>query len=91
MRGAAVRIWATLKGLNQAEGFGPDADQAPEMWFRPMMGEDDQPMVLRDYFGQSALDRDDIGQFVKDYYDERGWKGGVVAPAEENPAGKGDS
>ncbi|MDZ7699161.1 MAG: aldehyde ferredoxin oxidoreductase N-terminal domain-containing protein [Deltaproteobacteria bacterium] len=84
LRGAAVRIWDTLKGLNQAEGFGPDVDRPPDMWFRPMMGEDDQPMVLRDYFGHSTLERDDIAQFVKDYYDERGWKAGVVDPAEEN-------
>ena len=76
MRNGAVRIWNTLKQLNQAEGFGPEADRPPEMWFTPMKGENNEPLVLRDYFGRSVLGRDDVAQMVRDYYDERGWKEG---------------
>jgi aldehyde:ferredoxin oxidoreductase len=76
LRGAAARIWDTLKGLNQAEGFGPEADRAPDIWFETMKGERGEPLVLRDYFGRSTLGREDVEQFVRDYYDERGWKGG---------------
>lgn len=78
LRGAAARIWDILKGLNQAEGFGPEADRAPDIWFETMKGEKGEPLALRDYFGRSALGRKDVEQFVRDYYDERGWKGGWV-------------
>ena len=91
MRRAAARIWDTLKTLNQAEGFGPEEDKAPEMWFAPMRGEKGEPLVLRDYFGQSELGRQDVARLVRDYYDERGWKEGRAAstpPAEglESPS-----
>jgi hypothetical protein len=37
-----------------------------------MVGENGEPLVLRDYFGHSALGRNDVEQFVQDYYDESG-------------------
>lgn len=60
LRGAAVRIWDALKGLNQAKGFGPEADRPPDIWFEPMKGEKGEPLVLRDYFGHSALGRNEV-------------------------------
>jgi len=78
MRDAASRIWNTLKGLNQGEGFGPEADTAPGLWFEPMTGEKGEPLVLRDYFGRSNLEWKDVVQLVQDYYDERGWKEGLA-------------
>jgi aldehyde:ferredoxin oxidoreductase len=74
LRGSAVRIWNTLKGLNLKEGFGLADDQPPEIWFKPMLGEDGQSLTLRDYFGKTELSREDVAQLVKDYYDERGWE-----------------
>jgi aldehyde:ferredoxin oxidoreductase len=76
LRQSAERIWNTLKRLNQKEGFGVADDRPPEIWFRPMTGPDNQPLLLRDYFGKTALSRDDITRHVEDYYDERGWKEG---------------
>ncbi len=78
LRRSAERIWNTLKRLNQKEGFGVVDDRPPEIWFRPMMGADGQPLILRDYFGKTELSREDIIQLVEDYYDERGWKEGRV-------------
>ena len=83
LRRAAVRIWDTLKVLNQKEGFGPSADHPPDMWFKPMMGADSKQLVLRDYFGKSELRPDDISGFVEDYYDERGWTDGLAGPSAE--------
>jgi len=74
LRQSAVRIWDTLKGLNTGEGFGPADDRPPEIWFRPMTGSDGQPLILRDYFGKTELNRQDITRLVEDYYDERGWE-----------------
>ena len=78
LRQSAVQIWNSLKKLNQQEGFGTADDRPPEIWFRPMTGPDDQPLVLRDYFGKMELNRHDITRLVEDYYDERGWKEGKV-------------
>jgi aldehyde:ferredoxin oxidoreductase len=76
LRESAVMVWDALKRLNQKEGFGVADDRPPEIWFKPMTGADGQPLVLRDYFGKSELNRDDITRLVEDYYDERGWKEG---------------
>jgi len=79
LRDSAERIWNTLKRLNKKEGFRIADDQPPEVWFKPMIGADGQPLILRDYFGKSELGREDITQLVEDYYDERGWtEGGVM-------------
>jgi aldehyde:ferredoxin oxidoreductase len=74
LRDAAARIWDTLKRLNKEEGFGPSDDRPPEMWFKPMVGLDGEPLALRDYFGKTELVPEDIARLVEDYYDERGWK-----------------
>jgi aldehyde:ferredoxin oxidoreductase len=79
LRDSAARIWNTLKRLNQKEGFGIADDRPPEIWFKPMKGAEGQDLVLRDYFGKTELSRNDINQFVEDYYDERGWKKGLAA------------
>jgi aldehyde:ferredoxin oxidoreductase len=76
LRESAVQIWNTLKRLNQKEGFGIADDRPPEIWFKPIKGADGQSLVLRDYFGKTALSRDDITRLIEDYYDERGWKEG---------------
>lgn len=78
LRRAAERIWNTLKRLNQNEGFGPQDDRPPEIWFRPMVGAEGQTLLLRDYFGKSELSREDITRLTEDYYDERGWLEGRV-------------
>jgi aldehyde:ferredoxin oxidoreductase len=73
LRQSAVRIWNTIKKLNIKEGFTVTDDKAPEIWFTPMIGTDDRPLILRDYFGKTELSQGDISQLVEDYYDERGW------------------
>jgi len=74
LRGSAVRIWDTLKALNRAEGFGPEDDRAPEIWFTPMTGPHGEALHVRDYFGKTELGKKDIARLVSDYYHERGWK-----------------
>lgn len=73
LRASAERIWNLLKTLNQREGFGPDADRPPKIWFNPMKGPNGEALVLRDYFGTTRLEENDLLQLVHDYYHERGW------------------
>lgn len=75
LRDSAARIWNTLKRLNRREGFGRVDDRPPQIWSRPMIGTEGQPLILRDYFGKTELSLEDIARLVEDYYDERGWKG----------------
>jgi aldehyde:ferredoxin oxidoreductase len=81
LRGAARRIWDTLKQLNEAEGFGPEDDRPPEIWFQPMKGPKGEVLVIRDYFGKTELTRKDLKDLTEDYYDERGWSVQKVEPA----------
>jgi len=39
--------------------------------------------VMTDYFGKEELTRDDISNWVKDYYDERGWDRATGYPTHE--------
>ncbi len=73
LRESAGRIWDLLKALNQREGFGPDDDRPPRIWFKPMKGPDGEALLLRDYFGTTLLEGKDLLQLVHDYYHERGW------------------
>ena len=73
-RASIARIWDTLKEMNMEEGFGPEDDRPPELWFTPMEGPNGERLVIRDYFGKQELDKEHIGQLVEDYYDERGWE-----------------
>jgi aldehyde:ferredoxin oxidoreductase len=78
LRQSAGKIWDLLKGLNQREGFGPEDDQPPDMWFNPMKGPNNQTVYLRDYFSKTTLGRKDILRLVEEYYHERGWEGGTA-------------
>jgi aldehyde:ferredoxin oxidoreductase len=81
MRDTAVKIWDTLRMLNQREGFSPADDKIPEIWFKPMKGPDGEALVLTDYFRKTKLGPEDLSELLKDYYDERGWPGGVAGPS----------
>ena len=80
MRDAAVKIWDTLRILNQKEGFSAADDKIPEIWFQPMKGSDGGTLVLTDYFHKTELTRENLSQFLQDFYDERGWPDGLAGP-----------
>jgi len=88
MRDAAVKIWDTLRILNQNEGFSPVDDKIPQIWFQPMKGSDGEKLVLTDYFRKTELTHEDLSQFLEDYYDERGWPNGFAGPDNKRIKGK---
>lgn len=72
-RDSVAHIWDTLKEMNLEEGFSAEDDRPPDIWFEPMEGPGGEPLVIRDYFGKEQLSREHIREFVRDYYNERGW------------------
>lgn len=87
MRDAAVKIWDTLRILNQREGFTRAEDKVPEQWFQPMKQVDGPPLMLTDYFHKTELSREDLLQLLQDYYDERGWPDGLASPVNKRVLG----
>jgi len=87
MRDSAVKIWDTLRILNQEEGFSAADDKIPEIWFQPMKGSDGERLALTDYFHKTELTREDLSQLLEDYYDERGWPDGFASPVNKRVLG----
>jgi len=74
----AERCYNLWKVLNVRAGFGRKDDQAPEVWFTPLKGEEKEYRPT-DYFG-NPLTRETMDRFLDDYYDERGWDKETSAP-----------
>ena len=69
---AADRIWTTTRAINVREGFSKKDDTIPNQWFEPLQLSDGEH-VMRDYFGNKVLEREDIEKWRDDYYSDRGW------------------
>ena len=69
---ASERVWNLWKLINYRAGFDRKDDEPPDIWFQPLKGVDTQ-YHLKDYFGTTALTREDVARLLDDYYDERGW------------------
>ena len=68
MMGKAAAGWELYRELNAREGLGSEEDRPPEVWFseEPLWGRGGR---LHDYFG-NPLTREDVYQYLEDYYDE---------------------
>ena len=78
MMGKAAAGWELYRELNAREGLGSEEDRPPEVWFseEPLWGRGGR---LHDYFG-NPLTREDVYQYLEDYYDEtKNKKGGSGA------------
>ncbi|HEX75231.1 MAG TPA: hypothetical protein G4O12_01470 [Dehalococcoidia bacterium] len=69
----ADRVWNLFKMINVREGFSRKDDEPPDMWFEPMRAPDGEEIFLMDYYKTKVLSREDVDQWLDDYYDERGW------------------
>ena len=69
---ASERVWNLWKVINYRAGFSRKDDEPPEIWFKPLRGEDKEHCLM-DYFGTTPLTREDVARLLEDYYDERGW------------------
>lgn len=78
----AERAWTIGKLLNIREGFDRRQDRPPEAWFHPLV-RDGQEYRLLNYDGTVELTREDVGDFLDDYYDERGYDKQTGLPTRE--------
>ena len=79
---SAERAWTVGKILNIREGFDRRQDRAPEAWFQPLVS-DGQEHRMRNYEDTVDLTREDVEDFLDDYYDERGWDKKTGLPTRE--------
>jgi aldehyde:ferredoxin oxidoreductase len=59
--------------INVREGFSRKDDEPPDAWFKPMKTYDGKEVFMTDYYKTKRLTREDVDQWLSDYYDERGW------------------
>lgn len=78
---ASERVWNLWKLLNYRAGFDRKDDEPPEVWFQPLKAVDKE-YILKDYFGATALTRQDVDRLLDDYYDEHGWDAKTSCPTD---------
>jgi aldehyde:ferredoxin oxidoreductase len=85
----ADRVWNVYRMINMREGFDRKDDEPPELWFRPMKDHEGNELHAMDYYGTKRLAREDIDQWLDDYYRERGWDVKTGIPTKEKLVGVG--
>ncbi len=66
------RAWTIGKLLNAREGFDRKDDKVPEAWFKPLIQEGEEHRMT-DYYETSTLTKEDVENYLDDYYEERGY------------------
>lgn len=79
---ASERVWNMWRLLNYRAGFDRKDDEPPQIWFQPLKGVDKE-YILKDYFGTTPLNKEDLGRLLDDYYDEHGWDKKTSLPTAE--------
>ncbi len=82
----AERVWNLFKLINAREGFTRQEDEPPSKWFEPIITFDGREIRMMDYYGKKVLTKEDVDEWLDDYYDERGWIRETGVPAEEKLA-----
>ncbi len=77
------RVWNLFKMINVREGFSKKDDEPPEVWFQPMVTHEGKELYMMDYYKTRRLTREDVEQWLRDYYDERGWNIETGIPTRE--------
>jgi aldehyde:ferredoxin oxidoreductase len=67
---AADRIHTLERLINCREGVG--RDKYPDRWLEPLTL-NDQEIYLMDYFKRVVISKEDLEDFINQYYHERGW------------------
>jgi aldehyde:ferredoxin oxidoreductase len=78
----ADRVWNIFKMINVREGFSRKDDEPPYGWFMPIKTYDGKEKFMMDYYHTKILTKEDVDQWLSDYYDERGWDKETGIPTE---------
>jgi aldehyde:ferredoxin oxidoreductase len=80
----AERSFNIYKAANVREGFSRKDDRFPGRWFEPLKRPDrGTEITLKDYFGTTAISREDTERMLDSYYEERGWDVGKGVPTRQ--------
>lgn len=77
------RVWNLFKMINVREGFSKKDDEPPEVWFQPMVTHEGKDLYMMDYYKTRRLTREDVEQWLRDYYNERDWNIETGIPTRE--------
>ena len=77
------RVWNLFKMINVREGFSKKDDEPPGVWFQPMVTHEGKELYMMDYYKTRRLTREDVEQWLRDYYNERGWNIETGIPTKE--------
>lgn len=77
------RVWNVLKMINVKEGFSRKDDEPPEVWFQPIRTQEGKELYMMDYYKTKRLTREDVEEWLNDYYDLRGWDREKGIPTKE--------
>ena len=80
------RVWNAFKMVNAREGFSRKDDEPPQNWFEPMLDYKGEERYMMDYYKTKRLTREDVDQWITDYYVERGWDQDTGIPTKEKIA-----
>jgi len=61
-------------------------DEPPNNWFEPMIDYKGEEHYIMDYYKTKRLSREDVDQWITDYYLERGWDPETGIPTKEKLA-----
>jgi len=80
---AADRTITLLKMFNIREGANRNDDNLPERYFTEPLLLLGKESWLSDYYKTRRLSKEDFGQMLNDYYEERGWDTKTGVPTKE--------
>jgi aldehyde:ferredoxin oxidoreductase len=80
------RVWNVFKMINVREGFSRKNDEPPQNWFEPMVDYKGEEHYMMDYYRTKRLTREDVDQWITDYYLERGWDPDTGIPTKQKLA-----
>jgi aldehyde:ferredoxin oxidoreductase len=77
------RVWNVFKMINAKEGFSRKDDEPPGVWFQPIRTQEGKELYMMDYYKTKRLTRENVIEWLNDYYDLRGWDKEKGIPTKE--------
>jgi aldehyde:ferredoxin oxidoreductase len=77
------RIWNVSKMINVRETFLKKDDEPPKAWFKTILTHEGKELYMMDYYKTKRITKEDVEQWLRDYYDERGWGTETGIPTKE--------
>jgi len=86
LKDASERVWNIWKLSNMKNGYCRKEDQFPVRWSEGLIdrdGDKKKKILLEDIYGNDLTNEKRTGEFMDDYYSERGWSEELGVPLPE--------